>query len=389
MDKPNQMNTIPCDEIASGAAIRYTTINEMQYLSVRDYIMHMCEKNNDDAGKVWRNLKPELKEEVRHFLADFKFRGQGQTLQPVITFAGAIKLAMFLPGEKAKQNRSKMVSILQRYYAGDETLHTEIEANAASDMPIPRMSRASLEAGDGAQDSGAGLKRSALEDDMGSEALVKRMKEAQNIAGELAPCMHGILKIAEGVVPAMERILDLKKEGYVSELEFIKAKAQAEADGAELVAKTKARAEAEGAELVAKAKAKAEAEAIAIIAKAKADAMPAPPAPAPAALPAVADVLPADHTTVRRTYLDTYPRFRVPLRKNEGKFLNEARLRTLRRYQAEHAGALPRRVREERQVVDMYPAVWPGILETLAAMHRENAGPGQASIVTFTVNIPK
>ena len=208
--------------------------------------------------------------------------------------------------------------------------------------------------------------------------------------------MDRIVKAAKDTVFAMERILELKREsmtldshGFAAQLEFIKAKAQAEADGVELVNKTKARAEAEGVELVNKTKARSESEAIAIIAKAKADAMPGPPAPAPVVLPAVADVLPADHTTVRRTYLDTYPRFRVPLRKNEGKFLNEARLRTLRRYQAEHAGALPRRVREERQVVDMYPAVWPGILETLAAMHRENAGPGQASIVTFTVNIPK
>ena len=288
---------------------------------------------------------------------------------------------MFLPGEKAKQNRSKMVSILQRYYAGDETLHAEIEANAASDMPIPRMSRASLEAGDGAQDSGVGQKRSVLEDGMGSEALVKRMRDARDCAVEMEPTMDGIVKAAKDTVVAMERILELKREsmtldaeGFTAQLEFIKAKAQAEAEGVELVNKTKARSESE---------------AIAIIAKAKADAMPVPPAPAPAALPAVADVLPADHTTVRRTYLDTYPRFRVPLRKNESKFLNEARLRTLRRYQAEHAGALPRRVREERQVVDMYPAVWPGILETLAAMHRENAGPGQPSIVTFTVNIPK
>lgn len=341
----------------------------------------MCEKDNKTSSQIWSRMHDSAKSEVSSFCRNFQFPGKGQTLQPVITFAGAIKLAMFLPGEKAKQNRSKMVSILQRYYAGDETLHAEIEANAASDMPIPRMSRASLEAGDGAQDSGAGQKRSALEDDMGSEALVKRMRDARDCAVEMEPTMHGIVKAAKDTVVAMERILELKREsmtldaeGFTAQLEFIKAKAQAEAEGVELVNKTKARSESE---------------AIAIIAKAKADAMPVPPAPAPAALPAVADVLPADHTTVRRTYLDTYPRFRVPLRKNESKFLNEARLRTLRRYQAEHAGALPRRVREERQVVDMYPAVWPGILETLAAMHRENAGPGQPSIVTFTVNIPK
>ena len=379
------MSTIPCEEIAAGAVVRYTVIEGVQFLCIRDYIMHLCEKDNKLASQIWNRLPEKVKEEVSSFCRNFKFPGQGQTLQPVITFAGALKLAMFLPGEKAKQNRSKMVSILQRYYAGDETLHAEIEANAASDMPIPRMSRASLEAGDGASSSQAGGKRSALEGEVdgaldSSQTLVKRLREASNFAVELGPCVQGIMQAAQGTVVAMERIVELKKEcqevdmkGFASELEFIKAKAQAEADGARLVMRTKAMAEAE---------------AIAIVAKAKADAMPPPPPVAPAP-PAVADVLPADHTTVRRTYLDTYPRFKVPLKKNESKFLNEARLRTLRRYQAEHAGALPRRVREERQVVDMYPVGWAGIVETLAAMHREGAGHGQSSIVTFTVNIPK
>jgi hypothetical protein len=51
---------------------------------------------------------------------------------------------MFLPGENAKRNRALMVRILQRYYAGDESLVAEIEANAQSASPIAEMARASL-----------------------------------------------------------------------------------------------------------------------------------------------------------------------------------------------------------------------------------------------------
>jgi hypothetical protein len=62
----------------------------------------------------------------------------------VITFPGAIKLAMFLPGKSAKKNRSLMANILVRYFAGDPTLIHEIEANAESDDPVANMARAAL-----------------------------------------------------------------------------------------------------------------------------------------------------------------------------------------------------------------------------------------------------
>ena len=53
---------------------------------------------------------------------------------------------MWIGGEKAKDMRAAMVSILSRYYAGDGSLADEIEANAQSSAPIPQMARASLAA---------------------------------------------------------------------------------------------------------------------------------------------------------------------------------------------------------------------------------------------------
>jgi hypothetical protein len=50
----------------------------------------------------------------------------------------------WLPGENAKNWRSKAAEILRRYFAGDKTLLKEIEANAASDAPVNRAARASL-----------------------------------------------------------------------------------------------------------------------------------------------------------------------------------------------------------------------------------------------------
>jgi len=47
-------------------------------------------------------------------------------------------------GDNARKNRSAMVNIIHRYFAGDKSLLGEIEANAASDHPVAQMARESL-----------------------------------------------------------------------------------------------------------------------------------------------------------------------------------------------------------------------------------------------------
>ena len=136
---------IPFDEIVPNAQVRFTVMDGKQYLSIRDFIMVYCGKDGNHAADCWRTLTESKKNELTQYLGMFQFPGRGQSSQPVITFPGAIKLAMFLPGENAKKNRSSMVRILQRYYAGDESLIAEIEANASSASPVAEMARASLE----------------------------------------------------------------------------------------------------------------------------------------------------------------------------------------------------------------------------------------------------
>ena len=139
------VSSIPFDEIMPGAAVRLTVINGTQYLSIRDIIMHVCGKNVNEAGEVWRNVTNERKKEVHESVLTFKFPGRGQQDQPVITFPGALKLIMFLPGKNAQALRSKMVTILTRYFAGDPSLLKEIEANARSESPVNLCAREALE----------------------------------------------------------------------------------------------------------------------------------------------------------------------------------------------------------------------------------------------------
>jgi hypothetical protein len=137
-------NTIVLDEIAPGATIRFTVIDGVQYLSTRDFIMHICEKDNKYASDLWMDLSESKKSEVSKFLRTFKFPGKGQKNQPVITFPGAIKLMMLLPGKNAKKNSSIMCRILVRHFAGDKSLLQTLDPNTQSDAPIGQMASSEL-----------------------------------------------------------------------------------------------------------------------------------------------------------------------------------------------------------------------------------------------------
>ena len=158
---------IPFDEIVPGATVRFCVIDGVQYLSIRDLIMCVCMKDNRRAIETWDRLSQNKKDEVSAFCAEKKFPGSGQSEQPVITFVGALKLIMFLPGEAAKKHRGAMTDILRRYYAGDPLLIEEVITNNNSGSPVNELARASLLA-DGGEDGGR------IEDDA---ELRKRKRE--------------------------------------------------------------------------------------------------------------------------------------------------------------------------------------------------------------------
>lgn len=140
--------TIPFDEIVAGASVRFCVIDGVQYLSIRDLIKCVCGKSGKRASEAWDRIAQSTKDEVSAFCGIYQFPGQRQSSQPVITFVGALRLIMFLPGEAAKQHRSVMVDILRRYFAGDMSLFDELANNARSDSPMAQLARESL-AGEG------------------------------------------------------------------------------------------------------------------------------------------------------------------------------------------------------------------------------------------------
>ena len=132
------------DLVSNSEGVRVTEVMDTPFMSIRDIIMVVCGQNNDRAGKTWRNIDEDKKMELRQTLTTFKFPGQGQQVQPVITLQGAIKLIMWLPGDMAKDFRSQACDILTRYLAGDQTMHDELNFNATSTGALNEFARASL-----------------------------------------------------------------------------------------------------------------------------------------------------------------------------------------------------------------------------------------------------
>ena len=137
---------IPLGKIFGDKSVRVTPHLDggERYLSVRDTIMVVCDMNAKRANEAWQRLSDEQKDELTAFCGQFQFSGRGQSEQPVITFQGALKLIMMLPGETAKKTRSHFAEILTRYYAGDSSLHAEVEANAAAEGPVNLLAREAL-----------------------------------------------------------------------------------------------------------------------------------------------------------------------------------------------------------------------------------------------------
>jgi len=215
------MATIPFDEIVPGATVRFTTIDGVQYLSIRDLLMHVNDKNPRRALEIWERMSPALKEEVGVFCADYKFPGQGQQIQKVITFKGAIKLIMMLSGEKAALYRTTMVGILSRYYAGDDSLTDDIEANAASTSPIAEMARNAL-ASEGAV--GNPKKRPRVSTDAFCTEISTLLKDIET---ELTAQLRSIAAGQEEVV-AICSLVDTKQENIYQKLYELSTELNAE-----------------------------------------------------------------------------------------------------------------------------------------------------------------
>ena len=103
------------DKLTSGATVRYAVIDGVKYLSIRDLIMVICEKDMNMAAEYWRRMNFQTKYDIEKEIKSYKFPGRGQQDQPVVSIEAAAMILSFLPGDKAKHRRATALEILGQH----------------------------------------------------------------------------------------------------------------------------------------------------------------------------------------------------------------------------------------------------------------------------------
>jgi len=130
-----QESSISLHDLVPGANARIAVLNQMQHISIRDLLMHVCDLTTIRANEKWRLLPGNIKSKLEGTFQMYQFPGKGNKPEPVITFKGALQLVMHIPGRKAGEFRAKLAPILQRVYTGDDSLlEASLDAEEEPDM---------------------------------------------------------------------------------------------------------------------------------------------------------------------------------------------------------------------------------------------------------------
>lgn len=132
------------NDIGLDAYVRYKRYDDGVRLAEIDVVKAVTGKNKEYAGQILRRMSGEVQDELRANCTEYNFNGKGERKTTLITFQGALKLIMALPGINARDLRTKFADVLQRYFAGDPSLVSELIDNNQSAAPINSVARDDL-----------------------------------------------------------------------------------------------------------------------------------------------------------------------------------------------------------------------------------------------------
>lgn len=122
------------ESIFNGGRVRVT--NEIpRRVSVFD-VIRIIIGDDTNPRMPWERLCKTLPEVVTR-CDRVSFSGTGQRPTPVTDAQGVLLIVNALPGQRARQFRMGAMDVLTRYLAGDQTLHDEINENAARQATQP------------------------------------------------------------------------------------------------------------------------------------------------------------------------------------------------------------------------------------------------------------
>ena len=197
------------DERSTDVRVTDEPVEGLRRISLRDVAAVMCNKNVDDAGKVYRNFSAADLADLAPHTVTIQFKGRGQQKQPGLSFEGLLILLMLLPGERARRYRGQAAKVLQSVIAGDPRLMDVLRANAAYTGIFHEMAREGVAAA-AAEGGGVAMPGAA-------EALRNRERELELKEREQKLRLKDAsvtLKVADAELKAQQ-----KKDAYQDEVD--------------------------------------------------------------------------------------------------------------------------------------------------------------------------
>ena len=120
-------------------------------LSVIDVIKAMTGKDANQAAEVNRRISQQ-NHEIAENIEKIKLTDNPKHPTPVANLPTIMSIIMVITGKKAAQARGSIAHHLCRFFAGDQTLHAEIDRLAASDHPLAQLARETIHQGNPGND---------------------------------------------------------------------------------------------------------------------------------------------------------------------------------------------------------------------------------------------
>ena len=137
-----QLKEVAFDEFKDGAIV-HVLMEKPPLIHAIDLAMVVTGKDKRQAAKAIRDIPSDMFDLGGKIHPRSLFLPSGTKTVKFVTYEDSLQLIMALGGKQANLVKTQFAKILTRYFAGDATMHGELEANAASSSPLNFLARES------------------------------------------------------------------------------------------------------------------------------------------------------------------------------------------------------------------------------------------------------
>ena len=143
MPTPLQMQVVSFDEFKLGFTVR-VLLEQPPLIHANDLVMVVTGKKQKHAPECISRIKKDIFDTSRILRERTLKVPSGTKTIKFVTYEDAMQLVFALGGREANKMKFHFAKILTRYFAGDATMHEELNVNATSSSAIHALAREAL-----------------------------------------------------------------------------------------------------------------------------------------------------------------------------------------------------------------------------------------------------